>query len=101
MGSIKKIFRSVFRYRLTATFFILGQLLVYFTIFGALNIYNKAFQKEEDRVKFQYSNRISLEITDNNKKDIITNCTQGVSDGNVILAGKTNAFLKKKKHQTG
>lgn len=93
----KKIFRSVFRYKLTAIFFILGQLLVYFTIFGALNIYNKAFQKEEDRVRFQYSNRISLEITDNSKKDVITNCSEGVADGNVILAGKTNVFFEEKK----
>lgn len=93
----KKIFRSVFRYKLTAIFFILGQLLVYFTIFGALNIYNKSFQKEEDRVRFQYSNRISLEITDNSKKDVITNCSEGVADGNVILAGKTNVFFEEKK----
>ncbi len=31
-------------------FFIIGQLIMYVTIFGALGIYNKAYQKEADRL---------------------------------------------------
>lgn len=44
----------VFRYRLTACFFIIGQLIMYVTIFGALGIYNKAYQKEADRLAALY-----------------------------------------------
>lgn len=97
MSKFRKFIKSIFRYKLTSVFFILGQLVIYFTVFGALNIYNKASQKEEDRIKFQYANRIQMEISDNGKNDIISNCTDGVTSGNVILAGKTNAFFEEKK----
>ena len=40
MNIIKRIIQNVFRYRLTACFFIIGQLIMYVTIFGALGIYN-------------------------------------------------------------
>lgn len=50
MNIIKRIMQNVFRYRLTACFFIIGQLgVMYVTIFGALGIYNKAYQKEADK----------------------------------------------------
>ena len=39
MNIIKRIIQNVFRYRLTACFFIIGQLIMYVTIFGALGIY--------------------------------------------------------------
>ena len=97
MIKLKKFIKAIFRYKLTSVFFILGQLIVYFTVFGALNIYNRAFQKEEDKIKFQYANRIEMEISDNGKNDIISNCTEGVTSGNVILAGKIDAFFEEKK----
>ena len=72
MNIIKRIIQNVFRYRLTACFFIIGQLIMYVTIFGALGIYNKAYQKEADRLAALYKNRIEMSVVSLNKSDILT-----------------------------
>ena len=70
MNIIKRIIQNVFRYRLTACFFIIGQLIMYVTIIGALGIYNKAYQKEADRLAALYKNRIEMSVVSLNKSDI-------------------------------
>lgn len=85
MKFVKAILRSIFRYKLTAIFFIMGQVVVYVTILGALGIYNKAYQKEQDRVNSQYKNRIEMNVVKLNKSDIISSCNDNVECGNVIL----------------
>ena len=67
MNIIKRIIQNVFRYRLTACFFIIGQLIMYVTIFGALGIYNKAYQNEADRLAALYKNRIEMSVVSLNK----------------------------------
>ena len=83
MNIIKRIIQNVFRYRLTACFFIIGQLIMYVTIFGALGIYNKAYQKEADRLAALYKNRIEMSVVSLNKSDILSACTDGVTEGNI------------------
>ena len=82
------MFRKIFRYRLTAAFFIIGQLVVYFAVFGALGIYNKAFDKEKDRLLSLYKNRIEITAMTLNNSDIFTYAGLDVTDGNLLLAGK-------------
>ena len=53
MNIIRKAFRNVFRYKLTAILFLKGLLIMYVTIFGALGIYNKAYQKDADSLATQ------------------------------------------------
>ena len=60
---MRKIFRKIFRYKLTSIFFIIGQLIIYITIFGALAVYNRAYDKEKDMWvigfdTFHYNNNI-------------------------------------------
>ena len=59
-----KILKRLFRYKLTAIFMIIGQVIVLFTIFGALGVYNKkAYNKENDRLRSLYKNVIQMQIT--------------------------------------
>lgn len=96
MDIIKKIWRSVFRYKLTASFFIIGQLIMYVTIFGALGIYNKAYQKEADRLEAQYKNRIEMDVTSLNKSDILSVARENITEGNVI-AKNVSLFYSERK----
>lgn len=96
MNIIKKIMHSVFRYRLTACFFIIGQLIMYVTIFGALGIYNKAYQKEADRLAALYKNRIEMSVVSLNKSDILSACPDGVTEGNII-AKKVELYFGERK----
>lgn len=82
------LLRKIFRYQLTAVFFIVGQLVVFSSVFGALGIYNKAFDKEKDRLAGIYQNRIQLDVTTINQSDIFTSAGLDVTAGNVLLAGK-------------
>lgn len=96
MNIIKKIWRSVFRYKLTAIFFIIGQLIMYVTIFGALGIYNKAYQKEADRLAAQYNNRIEMDVTSLNKSDILSIDRDDISEGNVIAKNVSLYYAERK-----
>ena len=48
---MRKIFNKIFRYRLVSIYFILSQLVILTAIFGVLNTINKAYAKENDRLK--------------------------------------------------
>ena len=85
---MKNIFRNMFRYKLTAVFFIVAQLIVYTTVFGALGIYNKAYDKEKDRLSSLYKNRIELSVITSKKVDFLTYLGNDVDTGNAVLAGK-------------
>ena len=54
MGRIRMIFRKLFRYKLISIFFIASQLVMFYSVFGALSIYNKAYAKEQDRINSLY-----------------------------------------------
>ena len=57
---MRKIFNKIFRYRLVSIYFILSQLVILTAIFGVLNTINKAYAKENDRLKALAKNRIEL-----------------------------------------
>ena len=79
---MRKIFRKIFRYKLTSIFFIIGQLIIYITIFGALAVYNRAYDKEKDRINAVYKNRIELEINMSKKADIMSFFADSTNTGN-------------------
>lgn len=79
--------------------FIIGQLIMYVTIFGALGIYNKAYQKEADRLAALYKNRIEMSVVSLNKSDILSACTDGVTEGN-IRAKKVGLYYTERKSST-
>ena len=56
---MRKIFNKIFRYRLVSIYFILSQLVILTAIFGVLNTINKAYAKENDRLKALAKNRMS------------------------------------------
>lgn len=85
---IKNIFRNVFRYKLISIFFIISQLVMFFSVFGALSIYNRAYAKEQDRLGALYKNRIEIEVVTGNGKDVIEYADRNVNKGNLIIAGK-------------
>ena len=57
---------------------------MYVTIFGALGIYNKAYQKEADRLAAQYKSRIDMKAVSLNKSDILDVSEDDITEGNVI-----------------
>lgn len=80
--------RKVFRYKLVSVYFIVSQLIVFTAIFGVLQIYNKAFAKENDRLNSIAANRIELDISTTGETNLFTKVGEGVSIGNVIAEGK-------------
>ena len=96
MNIIRKAFRNVFRYKLTAIFFIIGQLIMYVTIFGALGIYNKAYQKEADRLAAQYKSRIDMKAVSLNKSDILDVSEEDITEGNVIAKNISLFYAERK-----
>ena len=83
-----KIFNKIFRYRLVSIYFILSQLVILTAIFGVLNTINKAYAKENDRLKALAKNRIELNIDTFAKKDILSYAAVNVDVGNVLAQGR-------------
>ena len=79
---------SIFRYRLVSIYFILSQLVILTAIFGVLNTINKAYAKENDRLKALAKNRIELNIDTFAKKDILSYAAVNVDVGNVLAQGR-------------
>lgn len=73
---------------------------MYVTIFGALGIYNKAYQKEADRLAAQYKSRIEMDVTSLNKSDILSVDREDITEGNVI-AKIYLCFMRRGKVITG
>ena len=80
--------RKIFRYRLVSVYFIISQLIVFTAVFGVLQIYNKAFAKENDRLNAIGKNRIELDITSTGVTDILTVAGKSIETGNAIADGK-------------
>lgn len=85
---MRKIFNKIFRYRLVSIYFILSQLVILTAIFGVLNTINKAYAKENDRLKALAKNRIELNIDTFAKKDILSYAAVNVDVGNVLAQGR-------------
>lgn len=85
---IKHFLNSIFRYRIASVCFVVGQLIIYFSVFGALQIYNMASLKEEERKEALYDNRIKIEAVSTDKIDIFSNMGDNVEFGNMILSGR-------------
>ena len=94
MKRLKSVSEHIFRYRLAAVCFILGQMVIYMTIFGALQIYNMAVNKENDRKNAIYAQRIKIEATTMGGRDILSKVYQGVETGNLLLSGKISVPFK-------
>ncbi len=94
MHFIKTLLNRVFRYRLAAICFVLGQLVIYITIFGALQIYNMAMNKEDDRKNAIYAQRIKMNVITTGKKDILSNAADGLEAGNLLLSGRATVAFK-------
>ena len=89
---IRNIFRNIFRYKLISVFFIVSQLVMFYSVFGGLSIYNKAYAKEQDRLKSLYKNRIEMEVVTGNGRNVVEHVDSGLSEGNLIIAGKLSLY---------
>ncbi len=87
MITIKAFITTLFRYRFVSICFIVGQLIAYITIFGALQIYNSAMMKENERKDAIYNYRIIAKVNTSGK-DILSQANNGVNKGNILLSGK-------------
>ena len=63
------------------------------------SLYNKAYQKEADRLAALYKNRIEMSVVSLNKSDILSACTDGVTEGN-IRAKKVGLYYTERKSST-
>ena len=61
---------------------------MFYSVFGGLSIYNKAYAKEQDRLKSLYKNRIEMEVVTGNGRNVVEHVDSGLSEGNLIIAGK-------------
>lgn len=88
MNYISIFFRKIFRYKLISVFFIVSQLVMYYAVFGALSIYNRAYSKETDKLNSMYNKQIRMEVSTSNCKDMLRYVAEDVDEGNLLLAGK-------------
>lgn len=79
--------RKIFRYKLVSIYFILSQLIVLTAVFGVLQIYNKAYAKEQDRLNAIADNRIQLDITTTKPGSIFNVSGNAIWPGNIIVQG--------------
>lgn len=79
--------KKIFRYKLVSIYFILSQLIVLTAIFGVLQIYNKAYAKEQDRLNALANNRIELDMTTTQYSNIFKNSDNGIEQGNIVAEG--------------
>lgn len=70
-----------------------GQIIVLFTIFGALGVYNKAYNKENDRLRSLYKNVIQMQITTSKKTDVISGISSDVEQCNLIIKKKFSVAI--------
>lgn len=85
---IKHFLNSIFRYRIASVCFVVGQLIIYFSVFGALQIYNMASLKEEERKESIYDSRIKIEAVSTDNIDIFSGMSDNIEFGNMILSGR-------------
>lgn len=100
MKILQRLSAQIFRYRLAAVCFILGQIVIYITIFGALQIYNMAMNKENDRKNAIYAQRIKIDVTTLGNKDILSKAYQEVETGNLLLSGRISVPFKESNAST-
>lgn len=100
MDTFIRYIKGIFRYKITSIFFIIGQLVMFFAVFGALGIYNKAYDKEMDRLAAIYEHRIQIDVTTMNKSDIFTDAGYNVTTGNLLLAGKLDLDIAEAGYNT-
>lgn len=85
---IKHFLNSIFRYRIASVCFVVGQLIIYFSVFGALQIYNMASLKEEERKEAIYDSRIKIEAVSTDNIDIFSGMSNNIEFGNMVLSGR-------------
>ena len=100
MNIVKNVWEQLFRYRFATICFIFGQIIIYITIFGALQIYNMAMNKENDRIEAIYKNRIEAEIITMGNSDILSNVGDKINGGNLLLSGRTSVTFKESNSAT-
>lgn len=88
------IIRRLFRYKFTAILFIIGQLMVYFIVFGALGIYNQAADREKDRQEAMYADNIELKVVTSKSVNIAKYAAKDIKEGNILLRGKTSCAIQ-------
>lgn len=88
MKIIKMLYIKIFRYKLISIFFIISQLVMFYAVFGALSIYNRAYAKEMDKIKSLYDNRYEISVTTSHSKDMFKYIAEEVNEGNLLLNGK-------------
>ncbi len=84
---------KVFRYQFVSICFIVGQLIAYIAVFGALQIYNSAIIKENERKNAIYTYRITAQASVSGK-DILSQANKGVNKGNILLSGRMSVFCE-------
>ncbi len=92
--------RKLFRYKLTSICFVACQLIVFFAIFGALGIYNKAFDKEKDRLEAIYDSMIKMDVLTSVDVDVLSNAGLNLNEGNLLLAGTLSTALQESGYNT-
>lgn len=98
---VKRLFDRLFRYRLTTIYFIIGQFIVYISIFGALQIYNMAMEKESDRKNSIYDYRYVLNVMKSKETlDILSKAGEGINKGNLTLKGRFSLPFKESGYST-
>lgn len=92
---VKNIFKKIFRYKLVSIYFIISQLIILMSVFGVLQIYNKAYAKENDRLKSIAKNRIELDVTTMGNKDLLSSIGNNVVTGNIVAENLSVEFTER------
>ena len=57
---MRRLLENVLRYKKSFVFVLIGQIVIYISVFGILNLYNNAENREKDRIESIYDSRIEI-----------------------------------------
>ena len=82
---MRRILENVLRYKKSFVFVLIGQIVIYISVFGILNLYNNAENREKDRIESIYDSRIEIDLYKSQEKNIFSEDFLNIDRGNIVV----------------
>ena len=82
---MRRLLENVLRYKKSFVFVLIGQIVIYISVFGILNLYNNAENREKDRIESIYDSRIEIDLYKSQEKNIFSEDFLNIDRGNIVV----------------
>ena len=91
---MRRLLENVLRYKKSFVFVLIGQIVIYISVFGILNLYNNAENREKDRIESIYDSRIEIDLYKSQEKNIFSEDFLNIDRGNIVVTKVLGNFSK-------